>query len=76
MHAKNQCALRDVLVEGLVAALVGIAAAGPAAAAEVTSQRLLAADKEPQNWLMNHRTYDGQRRGALPGPELRANSPW
>jgi glucose dehydrogenase len=19
------------------------------------------ADKEPQNWLMNHRTYDGQR---------------
>jgi alcohol dehydrogenase (cytochrome c) len=65
MHAKNQCALRDVLVEGLVAALVGIAAAGPAAAAEVTSQRLLAADKEPQNWLMNHRTYDGQRFSPL-----------
>jgi alcohol dehydrogenase (cytochrome c) len=65
MHAKNQCALRDVLVEALLAALVGIAAAGPAAAAEVTSQRLLAADKEPQNWLMNHRTYDGQRFSPL-----------
>jgi alcohol dehydrogenase (cytochrome c) len=33
----------------------------PALAAEVTSQRLINADKEPQNWLMNHRTYDGQR---------------
>jgi glucose dehydrogenase len=23
------------------------------------------ADKEPQNWLMNHRTYDGQRFSPL-----------
>src|SRR5215510_11928026 len=33
----------------------------PALAADVTPERLLNADKEPQNWLMNHRTYDGQR---------------
>jgi alcohol dehydrogenase (cytochrome c) len=40
-------------------------AATPAAAAEVTPQRLANADKEPQNWLMNHRTYDAQRFSPL-----------
>src|SRR3954463_2999176 len=30
-----------------------------ATAADVTPQRL--ANPEPQNWLINHRTYDGQR---------------
>jgi alcohol dehydrogenase (cytochrome c) len=32
-------------------------------AAEVTPERLL--NPEPQNWLMNHRTYDGQRFSPL-----------
>jgi alcohol dehydrogenase (cytochrome c) len=46
--------------------LVGIAiVAFPAFAAEVTSDRLVNADKEPQNWLMNHRTYDSQRYSPL-----------
>src|ERR1700686_4647251 len=40
-------------------------AAWPAMAAEVTPERLLNPDKEPQNWLMNHRTYDGQRFSPL-----------
>ena len=40
-------------------------AALPAFAAEVTPDRLNNADKEPQNWLMNHRTYDGQRFSPL-----------
>jgi alcohol dehydrogenase (cytochrome c) len=31
----------------------------------VTADRLINADKEPQNWLMNHRTYDGQRFSPL-----------
>jgi alcohol dehydrogenase (cytochrome c) len=35
----------------------------PAFAAEVTPQRL--ANPEPQNWLMNHRSYDGQRFSPL-----------
>jgi alcohol dehydrogenase (cytochrome c) len=39
--------------------------ASPAIAADVTPERLLNADKEPQNWLMNHRTYDGQRFSPL-----------
>src|SRR5262245_57003913 len=37
----------------------------PAFAADVTPERLVNADKEPQNWLMNHRTYDGQRFSPL-----------
>src|SRR5438046_4530503 len=47
------------------AALLGSVAmaAWPALAAEVTPQRL--ANPEPQNWLMNHRTYDAQRFSPL-----------
>src|SRR5579871_4070427 len=39
--------------------------ASPAIAADVTPDRLLHPDREPQNWLMNHRTYDGQRFSPL-----------
>jgi alcohol dehydrogenase (cytochrome c) len=39
--------------------------ASPVLAADVTPERLLNPDKEPQNWLMNHRTYDGQRFSPL-----------
>jgi alcohol dehydrogenase (cytochrome c) len=35
----------------------------PVLAADVTPQRL--ANPEPQNWLMNHRTYDSQRYSPL-----------
>src|ERR1700730_6407065 len=52
--------LRKALLAGSM-----LAAASPALAANVTHQRLLNADKEPQNWLMNHRTYDGQRYSPL-----------
>jgi alcohol dehydrogenase (cytochrome c) len=47
--------------------LAGIAAitAFPACAADVTPDRLVNADKEPHNWLMNHRTYDAQRYSPL-----------
>ena len=34
-------------------------------AADVTPERLLNPDREPHNWLMNHRTYDGQRFSPL-----------
>src|SRR6202158_1982042 len=40
-------------------------AASPAMAADVTPERLINADREPQNWLMNHRTYDAQRYSPL-----------
>jgi alcohol dehydrogenase (cytochrome c) len=40
-------------------------AVSPTLAAEVTPERLVNADREPQNWLMNHRTYNGQRFSPL-----------
>ena len=42
-----------------------LATASWAFAAEVTSERLIDANREPHNWLMNHRTYDGQRFSPL-----------
>src|SRR5215468_1753375 len=48
----------------LLASSVMLAVA-PAVAADVTPDRLVNADREPQNWLMNHRTYDAQRYSPL-----------
>src|SRR5438105_11570818 len=56
---KRANSIRNVLLAG------GVMIAGPAWSAEVTPERLINADKEPQNWLMNHRTYDGQRYSPL-----------
>jgi alcohol dehydrogenase (cytochrome c) len=45
--------------------VLAAAMASSALGADVTSDRLLNADKEPHNWLMNHRTYDAQRYSPL-----------
>ena len=45
--------------------MFALAAALPVVAAEVTPERLINANKEPHNWLMNHRTYDAQRFSPL-----------
>jgi alcohol dehydrogenase (cytochrome c) len=42
-----------------------VLAAAPTLAGDVTSDRLINADNEPHNWLMNHRTYDAQRYSPL-----------
>src|SRR5271163_97597 len=42
-----------------------LTATSPSFCAEVTPERLINADREPQNWLMNHRTYDAQRYSPL-----------
>jgi alcohol dehydrogenase (cytochrome c) len=52
--------IRKILLAGAAAM-----AACPATAGDVTSDRLINADKEPHNWLMNHRTYDAQRYSPL-----------
>ena len=54
---------RDTI--SLTAAALLTSAMAPATAADVTAARLANPDKEPQNWLMNHRTYDGQRFSPL-----------
>jgi alcohol dehydrogenase (cytochrome c) len=55
--------LRSIRTAAL--ASVAVLAACPALAAEVTPERLVNADNEPHNWLMNHRTYDAQRYSPL-----------
>jgi alcohol dehydrogenase (cytochrome c) len=57
----------DTLTTSAAALLTGtvLAVASSAMAADVTADRLVNADKEPQNWLMNHRTYDAQRYSPL-----------
>ena len=45
--------IRKLLLGG-----AAVLATCPALAGDVTPDRLVNADKEPQNWLMNHRTYD------------------
>ena len=52
--------IRKLLLGG-VAAL----ATFPVFGGDVTPDRLVNADKEPHNWLMNHRTYDAQRYSPL-----------
>jgi alcohol dehydrogenase (cytochrome c) len=58
----TQCnnSIRVALLAGSV-----LATASPGFAADVTSERLINANREPHNWLMNHRTYDGQRFSPL-----------
>jgi alcohol dehydrogenase (cytochrome c) len=58
--AKRNHSVRDALLATSV-----LLVSAPAFAADVTPERLLNPDKEPQNWLMNHRTYDGQRFSPL-----------
>ena len=57
---------RSATFTGLLTAFAGAAMAmgvGGARATDVTYERLL--HPEPQNWLMNHRTYDAQRYSPL-----------
>jgi hypothetical protein len=49
----NRC---STLMLTTMALLATSTLAAPAVAAEVTPDRLVNADKEPQNWLMNHRS--------------------
>jgi alcohol dehydrogenase (cytochrome c) len=49
----------------LLTAILPLIGTTAAFAADVTPDRLVNADKEPQNWLMHHRTYNGQRFSPL-----------
>jgi len=55
---------RHAVITALLSSTV-LTLAGSAIAADVTAERLINADREPHNWLMNHRTYDAQRYSPL-----------
>ena len=50
---------------GTIATIGTLVVAPPAAQAQVTFERLLNADAEPQNWLTYSGSYDGQRHTTL-----------
>src|SRR6266850_2578194 len=56
----------DLAAKGVAMGLAVVALSGPApqASAQVTSERLLNASKEPQNWLMYSGNYAGHRFSA------------
>jgi alcohol dehydrogenase (cytochrome c) len=56
---------RNHAIRAALFASTVLAAAAPALAADVTPERLTNPNREPRNWLMNHRTYDGQRYSPL-----------
>src|SRR5262245_29497000 len=60
---KRSDAIRKTMLMGVSALVLGWA--WPALTAEVTHDRLANPDKEPHNWLMNHRSYDAQRFSPL-----------
>src|ERR1700716_691321 len=57
--------MRKSMLGGVSVLVLGAALASPTLAADVTPDRLANPDKEPQNWLMNHRSYDAQRSSPL-----------
>jgi alcohol dehydrogenase (cytochrome c) len=61
--ARRKDSIRIALLAGSMLALAMPAA--PAIGADVTPERLANPDREPQNWLMNHRSYNGQRFSPL-----------
>jgi alcohol dehydrogenase (cytochrome c) len=61
MKAQHTSLRNRLLGGGFIFAAFGTSAF----AADVTPDRLANADKEPGNWLMNHRTYDAQRYSPL-----------
>jgi alcohol dehydrogenase (cytochrome c) len=60
---KRSAAIRTIVLMGVSALVLGWG--WPARTAEVTPDRLANPDKEPHNWLMNHRSYDAQRFSPL-----------
>jgi hypothetical protein len=61
---RERCARGSIILGlALAAAIAALALAGRAKAAEITADRPNHADREPQNWLMNDRTYDANAAG-------------
>ena len=53
------------LATALMGSLLAVTALTPARAADMTFERALNADKEPQNWLLHHGNYQGHRFSRL-----------
>src|SRR5579864_1632975 len=63
--SKARSTARGCSIRAAALATTLLATGVPGLAADVTPDRLVNTAREPQNWLMNHRTYDGQRFSPL-----------
>ena len=61
----QRLSLAGALAGTLMSSLLVATALTPARAADMTFERALNADKEPQNWLLHHGNYQGHRFSAL-----------
>src|SRR5882672_4477703 len=57
--------MRKLLVSVALIALAASGALSGAGAADMSFERALNADREPQNWLLHHKNYQGHRFSAL-----------
>ena len=65
MSTMGKSCTRSVLARSCMGALLGSALALPVVAADMTPERALNVDKEPQNWLLHHQNYQGHRFSTL-----------
>src|SRR5258707_12401540 len=57
--------MKKLLVSVALIALAASGALSAARAADMSFERALNADREPQNWLLHHQNYQGHRFSAL-----------
>src|SRR5712672_1884124 len=57
--------MRKLLVSVALSSLAACGALSAARAADMSFERALNADREPQNWLLHHKNYQGHRFSAL-----------
>src|SRR5260370_16819950 len=57
--------MRKLVVAVALIALAASGALSGARAADMSFERALKADREPQNWLVHHKNYQGHRFSAL-----------
>jgi alcohol dehydrogenase (cytochrome c) len=57
--------MRSTSLFGVTAALLLTSAMTPAGAADMTNERALNPQREPQNWILHHGNYQGHRFSAL-----------
>src|ERR1700726_4686014 len=65
MRAMRTLSLAGTLAGTLMSSLLVATALTPVKAADMTFERALNVDKEPQNWLLHHGNYQGHRFSAL-----------
>src|SRR5215470_18262749 len=65
LQATEEASMRKLLGSVALVALAACATLSAARAADMSFERALNADREPQNWLLHHKNYQGHRFSGL-----------